>query len=357
MPRAIVGHVVAEVRNFAFVLVSAFIVIFGSERTFWYWSPGIGEQLGVALFYMVPVGGVLWAISRYRIGQLWTLLLAVPLLGYVVEGVITPVLYSGGPFVPFFPIWFTAWHGLLSFVVLWYLVHTWLVANRSRALLLVSIAYGVFWGAWSITLTLPESVNDPEVVADQGGPLEVLGPLSFTGYALTFTAMLAASHYLLGRLWLTTYEPSRWLRWLWVAVVGAIVVGWTVVIWWAAPMFVGYVWLQLWALRRTAAVATGPTILEQLSGPVTLRSLAPLALIPVVAAATYTLAWEADLSDLAKQVILYGTITVQTLIAAALMSLSLWRAARLGSRRGPNSVELATPVAQPIAPPQRPQRW
>ena len=105
-------------QHLAFVFVVSLIAAVGSERMFWFWSTGLDEHLFVSAFYSVATAVTLWAIDRYRVSTWWSLWLASPLFALVVEGVITPVTYSGGPFVPIFPAWFAFWHGVLAFGVI-----------------------------------------------------------------------------------------------------------------------------------------------------------------------------------------------------------------------------------------------
>ncbi|MEL7156898.1 MAG: hypothetical protein AAFN30_09900 [Actinomycetota bacterium] len=226
-PTGAVAGLRAALRNALFVLLAGAVVGVGSERVFWYWTTDPLAHLEIAAFYAPAVAFALWAIEHYRVRHTWGLLLAVPLFGYWIEGIVTPIIYSGGPFVPVFPLWFTGWHGLFALVVLWYLFRRWLIEGRWRPLLAASVAVGLFWGAWAITLTLPENVNDPELIEDVGGPLQVLGPAAFARYAVTFTAILAAAHHLLGRVWVVSYRPGRVARWLWLAVTVGMLVVWS----------------------------------------------------------------------------------------------------------------------------------
>lgn len=268
-------------RRLIFVLVSTVPIVFVSERLYWYWSRGLEDQLVTLVFYAAVFASVPWLVSRYRVDSLWRLLLVVPVHAYLVEGAIVPVLYSGGPLVPFFPAMFTFWHGVLGVVVVWYLFRRWLLAERWRPLLFTSATLGLYWGMWA--LTAQAEVDDADLAEGLGHSLVLLDARGFAVYAAACTAALAAAHWLLGRVWVATFEPSRMARWVWLAVVAGAIVIWTVAIPWAAPMFAAYAGLQVWALRRTPA-PDGPSLLEQLDGPVRIRALWPLTAIPLTAA-------------------------------------------------------------------------
>ena len=284
---------------------------------FWYWASNPLDHAVVALVYAPAVAGCLWFIDRHRARGLWGLVLVAPLLGYFVEGVVTPIVYAGGP-IPFFPIWFAFWHGVLGLLVMLFGIRRLLLTGRRAALWASSAALGVFWGMWSTTMWLPENLEDPELIADSG-PLELLGPLDFAVYGASFTAILAGAHWLLGRVWLTEFRPSRPMVWIWVVATGAAVVGWTVAIPWAAPMFVVGVAIQRWGLRRHARLG-GPSVLEELRGRVSPAALLPLTAIPALAAAVYAAAWEIEPpEDLVRYGVMYGVIGVQTVIGAVMI--------------------------------------
>lgn len=296
---------------------------------FWFWSSNPVDHWLTSLVYAVPFAAALWAISRYRVGGLTSLILVAPLFAYVTEGVITPVMYSGGPLIPFFPAWFTFWHGFIGLVGLWYLLHLWMVRGRRKLILAASVGLGAFWGLWSTTLWLPENVGDPELIADNGGPLTVLGPAAFARYVASFTVLLAAFHWLWGRLRVADrFEPPVWLRGIYLVAAGGVLVMWTVAVPWALPMFVLYAGVQVLLLRRRSRLSRGPTLLETLSGPVPAASLLPLAAVPAVAGGVYWVAWQLGPNATVLNTMMVGIIFTQAAIAGIVMLAVAWRTVR-----------------------------
>ena len=324
-----VSRVVGGLHRLAFVFVVAMIAAVASERMFWFWSPGLAEHLAVSAFYALAAGVLLWAVARHRVDSWWSLMLALPLFSLVVEGVITPVVYSGGPLVPVFPAWFAFWHGVLAAGLLVFGVRWMLVTDRRRLVTLTSVGLGGFWAVWSSTLWLPENLEDPELIEAEGGPLHVLDPGEFTLYAALFTGVVIVGHMILTRIWPTSFEPSATT----VRVVGVLVFAWaamwTVAVPWALPMFVAYWWLQRWGLRRHERVATEPTLLARLAGPVAPLAYLSLAPMAVVAAGTYAALWELDPSPDGLRTIMWSTIAIQGMAGFGLMVASLRRAGRV----------------------------
>ncbi|NOX30719.1 MAG: hypothetical protein GXP35_11845 [Actinobacteria bacterium] len=306
--------------RFVFLAITGAIISVSSERMFWYWSSNPLDHWVIALYYGAVAAAVLWVIQRFRVNSLSSLLLVAPIFAYMVEGIITPILYTGGPFVPFFPAWFSFWHGFLGLVGLWYLLHLWLINGQTRRIAWASIAMGLFWGMWSITMLLPGNFDDPELIEDHGGPLEILAPMAFARYAVSFSLILAGMHWLWGRLVKPVdFEPSVWSKRLYVVAVVTILVVWSVAIPWAAPMFAAYVAIQIWVLRRHAQGATGPGLFEQLSGRVRGRHLLALVPLPATAAATYTLLWELDLSLGLIEAFMFTVIFAQSVIGLVVL--------------------------------------
>ncbi len=313
----------SALRTLAFVYLSAVVAVVFSERVFWFWTPGLVAHAEGAAYYSLPVAVTVWAVAWFRVSTAWALLLVTPLYAYITEGVLTPVMYSGGPFVPFFPAWFAAWHGLGAIFVLWYWVRRWLLAGAWKLISALAAGVGVFWGVWASTLRLPEHVDDPDMVADIGR-LTVLGPRDFAIYAALITAVLVVAHLGLDRVWPRQWHVGERSTRAGTVIVTMLAAAWTVVIPWALPMFVVYGMLQVRSLRRHRTVSSGPNIVEQLAGPIDVRHLAPLLLIVPTASASYLALWVASPSELVLRVIYYGIISVQTVIGCT-VSLMAWR--------------------------------
>lgn len=311
--------------------MAAIAVVF-AERVFWFWTTSPVTHIELSLFYALPVGVVMVVIGRFRVDLGWSLLLVAPIFAFIVEGVLTPVIYTG-PFLPVFPAWFTWWHGIMALILGVFVLRSWLLADRRRLVALVSVGLGCFWGIWASTLRLPENVEDVELLTEHD-ELVVLGPGAFARYAVTFTVILIAAHLALGFVW-----PKRSGPWPTAErVVGGLViigvVGWTVALPWALPMFALYLlvpWRALrWhrATRRTGGARSGPDLIAELQGRVRPGAVAPLALMAPAATLAYTALWLADPSDVVLQTIMYGTIAVQGIAAAVLLVMAVRRVRR-----------------------------
>jgi hypothetical protein len=194
-----------------FVLLSAAIVVFFSEKTFWY-IQGYAI-LELVLFYSLPVAVCLGTLDYFRVQRLSGIVLVGALFGFLVEGVLTPVAYEAGLFDPVMPAYFVGWHGLISLVFGWYFIRKCLVNSHWIRLTLLSSAFGIFWGAWSLPYRLSESIQEFEALVQAGEyfrpgawPVE-----EYLVYTLVFTGMMMAAHWLLGKgLWQQEFKLKRW---------------------------------------------------------------------------------------------------------------------------------------------------
>ena len=197
-------------RRLVFVLLSTAVVVFFSEKAYWYVQGyAIGELI---LFYAVPVYACMWALDHFRVRRPAALVLIAALYAFLIEGVLTPVIYEAGLLDPVMPAYFIGWHGLLSIFFGWYLLRKWLVGGQWLRILGASTLFGLFWGLWSLTYWLPESVAEFEALAAQGEPtLPGAWPITdFATYVLAFSLLLMIAHGLLGRgFWLRSFRPTR----------------------------------------------------------------------------------------------------------------------------------------------------
>jgi len=270
-------------RRLLFVLVSTAVMVFFSEKAFWY--PQGYPIVELVLFYAAPVYGVIWAIERFRVKRLSTLVLVAALYAFLVEGVLTPVMFEGGPLDPIMPSYFIGWHGLMGVLFGWYFVRRWLVNGRFIPLLIGSTLFGVLWGSWSITYWLPETFVD---FTNPGQwPTWEYGL-----YALTFTLMLMGGHWLLGRgVWLTEFRLGKWekgLLMVWLlflfATLSALSVPFAVLM---LPLWLLLVLLPLRLSGRRRG-PEAPTVLTELAGPIRQpMHLLALLLMPLTAVSIY----------------------------------------------------------------------
>lgn len=352
-PHPLTSRLASTARLMAFWFLVSSIAVVASERVFWFWSPSVVVHVELAGFYMLPVAAALLVIGHFRVDAGRSLVLVAPVFAFAVEGVLTPIIFTG-PFLPIFPAWFAWWHGISALIGFVFLLRAWLLAERTMVLVAAALGIGGFWGLWSSTLWLPENVEDPELVAEMG-ELMVLGPAAFARYAATFTIVLIVSHLLLGFVWpdrAATHPIAAWV----VGGLSAIaVVAWTAALPWALPMAALYLWWPWRALRRhragveAAAPAGSPGLFGQLGGRVRPLAAAPLLLIAPSAALTYAGLWAVDPSDTVLRVTMYGTIAIQAVAGGVVCILAVLRVRR--------SIVRAIPAA-PVTGRWRPStRW
>jgi len=275
-----------------FVLLSSAIMVFFSEKTFWHIQGYAIVEL--VIFYAIPVGACMWIIDLFQVQSLSGLVLIGGLFGFLVEGILTPVLYEAGLLDPVMPAYFVGWHGLLSLVFGWYLIRKWLIEGDSKRLLLGSGLFGLFWGIWSLSYRLPESIQEFESFV-QAGEFWLPGtwPIEdFAFFALVFTSMLMIGHWLLGRkIWQTEFSLNKWE-------IGILVSVMAFIYYFQVFPVVPLGFLKLTVLIILVIVPlnfqkkrwTNPYLLESLDGQIRFSQTIPLLAIPLGASLVYGLA-------------------------------------------------------------------
>ncbi|MCK5795295.1 MAG: hypothetical protein KAH12_11350, partial [Anaerolineales bacterium] len=275
-----------------FVLLSSAIMVFFSEKTFWYIQ---GYAIVVlVLYYAVPVAVCLWTIDYFQVQRLSGVILVGGLFGFLVEGILTSIVYEGGLLNPVMPAYFVGWHGIISLVFGWYLIRKWLVEGNWKRLSLTSTLFGLFWGIWSLGYRLPESIQEFEtyVAAGEAWLPGAWPVLDFAFFALIFTGMLMAGHWLLDR---NTWQPKFSLKNREIGLLAFVIF-----FLYALQVFpvVPFGFLKLAVLISLVVIPLSIQkkrqerfcILESLDGQIQFLQILPLLTIPLAASLVYGLA-------------------------------------------------------------------
>ncbi len=320
VPRQTGAMAIRTLSTLAFGFLTSVIVVMAAERAYWPWGGISVENLfGIAVYYLLPVAATLWLLAATRASRVEHVVLGGAVLAFLVEGVLTPVIYEDGA-LPLLAMLFVGWHGLVAFVGFWYLARRWLVERRLGRLAAASIAFGLYWGLWATTWRLPESREGLE--AAEAAP----DPTAFALYALVVGVVLAGAHWLSGFVWPTELRASRGVGTaLGLGLLGYHVVAAVVVVPWATVKLVALLAPVVWLLWRSRG--DEPTVFAQLGGRVRLGDTVVLLAMPAAAAAVFALTegWEVaaireyfDLLNLAQA--LAGTV------ALAWAAVRTWRA-------------------------------
>lgn len=281
-----------------FLLLLTAVAVFFSEKAYWY--PQGFAIWELILFYAVPVYASVWMIEVFKVNSFPTLVLVAGFYAFLVEGVLTPVIFEAGLFDPVMPAYFIGWHGLLVIVFGWYVIRQWLINGQTIALMIGSIAFGIFWGAWSVTYWLPEHVIDwPNAIGPLGSTSLVWTPTEFGLYGLIVTLLLVGGHLILGRgAWLNSFSVSRGEKWV---LFGALLFLYATLSFIGAPFGLLTMGLLLTAvfipLNKHRKRGHTDSILTQLEKPIQINRLPILLLMPVVATAVYATAFQSNLDQ------------------------------------------------------------
>lgn len=283
VPRQTGAMAIRSLSTLAFGFLTSVIVVMAAERAYWPWGGiSVDNLFGIAVFYLLPVAATLWLLAATGASRIEHVVLGGAVLAFLVEGVLTPVIYEDGA-LPLLAMLFVGWHGLVAFVGFWYLTRRWLLERRVGRLASAAGAFGLYWGLWATTWRLPESREGLEVA--EAAP----DPVAFAFYALVVGMVLAGAHWLSGFVWPSELRASRGVGIaLGVGLIGYHLVAAVAVVPWATVKLVALLAPVVWLLWRTRL--DEPTVFAQLAGHVRPSDTAGLLVMPAVAAAVYALA-------------------------------------------------------------------
>lgn len=280
------------IQRILFILLSSTVMVFFSEKAFWYIQGYAIFEL--VLFYALPVAACVWVIELFKVQRLSGVVLVGSLFGFLVEGVLTPVVYEAGLLDPIMPAYFVGWHGMLSLVLGWYFIRKCLVEGRWKHLLLASSLFGLFWGFWSLTYRLPESIQEFQILVEAGESF-IPGAWSiqnFALYTLVFSFMLAAAHWLLGKgFWQNRFPLRNWEIILLVMILVLLYLAQVMpVVPFGILKLAGLILLVVIPLKMAQISPSEPSMLSRLDGSFQAAHLVALLFMPVVATLVYALA-------------------------------------------------------------------
>ncbi len=319
--------------NVGFVYLSAVVLVFFSEKMYWY--PSGGEMFELAIFYAIPTFFLLWALSRFRVQRAAALFLAAALFGLVTEGVLTTIIYEGGLLDPStFAYAALGWHGLISVMFGWYFLRKLLLRGKLFPVIVWSTVAGIFWGVWSPVYWLPENLNNPDLLKPG-----VWTVSEFAVFALTITLVLAAAQWLLGKwFWQPSFNPGKKT----VAIMTLVALGYFGLTVMPVMPIIGTIKfavlaaLILWGLSRfRQKEVSGETIFSQLHGEIHWLPLLGLFAMPLAAITVYALALAIQPDETVIRALSWnGIVTLQTLLGGGAFLAALITAA-LPHRKNP----------------------
>jgi hypothetical protein len=275
-----------------FVLLSAAIMVFFSEKVYWYIQGFAIVEL--VLYYALPVAASLAVIDIFHVSSLSGLVLVGGLFGFLVEGILTPVIYEAGLLDPVMPAYFVGWHGILSLVFGWYWIRKMLVSGNWKQLSLGSVVFGLFWGVWSLAYRLPESIEEFQayILAGETWYPGAWPVGDFAFYTLVFTSMLILAHWLLERtFWQKDFRLKFWEAGLLIFGLVFIFAFMVVpVVPFGILKLAGLIALVLIPLQYQKKHKSKPSVLKSLDYQFPFSNTLPLLLIPLTAVLVYGLA-------------------------------------------------------------------
>ena len=232
------------------VLSSGAILVSFSE--FWFYEVSSDTSyLGLLIAYGLLGYLFLVTLEFFCVSSFNALYLAACMLGFLIEGVLVPVVYSH---VPFTIVWTSmAWHALITVVIGWLVFRHVMLCQTWYIKLTFNAGLGVFLGCWNSYIWH---------VLEQEGTNEIIfnwqSNTTFPWQFLMGFGLFILGHALIGRVDLRAYTVTRFEYWvLWIlAIVSSLLVGLSsgqLIVYPVLPLLVS---ICLWAISRISRSTT-----------------------------------------------------------------------------------------------------
>ncbi|MFO8109919.1 MAG: hypothetical protein R6U17_05290 [Thermoplasmata archaeon] len=313
-----------------FLLSSTIIVVFFSEKMYWYIQ---GYSLLILiLVYVVGVYIIVRAIEFFSVAKFWPFVLVAVLYPLYVEGLFTGIILQD---ITVFTMlsYFVGWHTLISVMIGWYLHRKWLINKDYFRLGLSSTLIGIFWGFWSIVYWTPRQMGPEFEDGFRTGQWPVL---EFAFLVFFLTLLYIGSHYLLGRkgIWQSEFRPSKIEDGIIFAVILFFLIIQFIALSFLVLILLGHLCIVLLALRAYSRRKNGPTILKQLEGEVELKGTLVFFFMPLLATMVYWLFTLYRPSDeFIGSVIYDGTVFIQLILGFIFYLVAIFYTLRRAKKR------------------------
>ncbi len=306
-----------------FLILSTLIMIFFSEKMYWYIQ---GYSLLIlVLFYIVGVYIIVRLIEIFKVSNFWPFVLIAITYPLYIEGFFTGIIVADITFITMLS-YFIGWHTLLSVILGWYFHRKWLIKKEYKKILLSSIFLGIFWGVWSIVYWTARQIADPDF---QDGFKVGQWPVEeFLMLTIVFSVLYMGSHYLLGRkkIWQEEFKASK---------IEDIIIA-LIILFFLLIQIISYSYLVVIILGHSAVIvltllyykkrktSNEKTILQQLAGKVELKGIIIFSIIPILASGVYGLLTHIRPSDEFIDSVIYdGIVAIQVILGFIIYVIAL----------------------------------
>lgn len=141
------------------LILSAFGAITVSVSEFWFYQVSEDvDHIGILIVYGLLGYLFLNAIEKFHIESSAGFWVAASLLGFLIEGVAVPVVYSSPPFSI---LWTSlAWHALITVGIGWFLFKRVMTYNNIALAILMNALFGLSLGIWNSYMWNAQEADD-----------------------------------------------------------------------------------------------------------------------------------------------------------------------------------------------------